>query len=217
LNKRLRQEERTRKLLLDIYRDLIGAYGYREKWFGASLDEVVIGAVLTQHTNWANVETALAGLRAQGLLSLSQLADLQSEALAEIIRPVGYHRQKAPRLIDIARHLIRDPIPQNPQDLRAYLLSLKGIGAETADCILLYGCHIPVFVIDAYTIRVFARMGFCAQSIRYQELQAWFMAHLQPDLKLYSEYHALIISLAKHACLKTPRCEVCPISRHCRG
>lgn len=203
------------KLLHRIYRILLEEYGYRHKWYGDSSDEVIIGAILTQNTNWSNVEKSLANLRAENLLSLKSISLLQPSELAPVIRPSGYHNQKGQRLINIAKSLSKDVLPTDPDDLRKYLLSLKGIGPETADCIMLYAYGIPIFVIDAYTIRIFSRLGQCSPKVTYHELQKWFMQYLKPDVKLYGEFHALLINLAKTACLTKPKCSICPLQKLC--
>jgi len=207
---------KTRELLLKIYHILLHAYGYRNKWFGDTRAEIIIGAILTQNTNWLNVEKSLINLRNARLLSLSELSKLQAQALAELIKPSGYHNQKAQRLIDIAGKLLSDELPTDFAGRRKYLLSLKGLGPETADCILLYADSIPVFVIDAYTVRIFSRLGLCPEKVKYHDLQKWFTDHLPTDLKLFQEYHALLIKLAKTACLKKPRCSLCPLSAMCQ-
>lgn len=203
------------KQLLIIYHILLNEYGLRNKWFGETADEIIIGAILTQNTNWLNVEKALANLRKDDLLSLTKIAGMDASDLAVYIRPSGYHNQKSSRLISIAQSLTTDDIPAEPEAFRKYLLSLKGIGPETADCILLYAYEIPVFVIDAYTIRIYSRLGFCADNVKYHDLQAWFMHALPSDTKLFNEYHALIIKHAKEHCQKKPLCIKCPLADIC--
>jgi len=205
------------KLLHRIYQILSEEFGYTHKWYGDTKDEIIIGAILTQNTNWTNVEKALANLRALNLLSLPALAGMKPEKLAPIIRPAGYHNQKATRLISIAKSLIKDTLPAKPDELRKYLLSLKGLGPETVDCIMLYAYGHPYFVIDAYTIRIFSRMGLCLDKVTYHELQDWFMQYLEPDVTLYSEFHALLIKLAKTTCLKKPKCTICPVQEFCNA
>jgi endonuclease-3 related protein len=204
------------KLLLNIYDTLLTEYGYRHKWYGDTKDEIIIGAILTQNTNWSNVEKALANLRDRNLLSLNTLSQMQPDELAPIIRPSGYHNQKAQRLIEISQSLTQDVLPSQPTELRKYLLSLKGIGNETADCIMLYAYGHPYFVIDAYTIRIFSRLGLCSDKVTYSQLQSWFMQYLKPDVTLYSEFHALLINLAKKACNKKPKCTLCPLKDICK-
>jgi endonuclease III related protein len=203
------------KLLHRIYQILQEEYGYRHKWYGDSPDEIIIGAILTQNTNWSNVEKALANLRDKNLLSLPALAKLQPSELAPVIRPSGYHNQKAARLISVAQSFTTDTIPAEPEEFRKYLLSLKGIGPETADCILLYAYNIPIFVIDAYTIRIFSRLGLCSPNVAYHQLQDWLMQYLEKDVSLYSEFHALLINLAKTACQTKPKCSLCPLQDFC--
>lgn len=203
------------KFLHKVYRILLEEYGYRNKWYGDTKDEIIIGAILTQNTNWLNVEKALANLRSLNLLSLPSIAKMNPEKLAFLIRPSGYHNQKANRLISVANSLTTDILPDKPDELRFYLLSLKGIGPETADCIMLYAYGYPYFVIDAYTTRIFSRMGLCSETVSYQKLQSWFMQYLEPDIKVYSEFHALLINLAKSACLKAPKCPGCPLQELC--
>lgn len=203
------------KHLLKIYQLLLYEYGLRNKWFGETADEIIIGAILTQNTNWLNVEKALANLRADHLLLLPSISKMQPDKLAEYIRPAGYPNQKAARLISIALALTNDALPQEPFEFRKYLLALNGIGPETADCILLYAHEIPVFVIDAYTIRIFSRLGLCSDRAKYHDLQAWFMQFLPADTKLYNEYHALIIKHAKEHCSKKPKCSDCPLIALC--
>jgi endonuclease III related protein len=203
------------KLLHRIYRILLEEYGHRHKWYGDTADEIIIGAILTQNTNWTNVEKALANLRDRNLISLAGLAIIKPEELALVIRPSGYHNQKALRLISTAQALTADILPPDPDDLRRYLLSLKGLGPETADCIMLYAYGIPIFVIDAYTIRIFSRLGLCSETVKYRQLQDWFMQYLEKDVSLYSEFHALLIKLAKTACLKKPKCSLCPLQEFC--
>lgn len=203
------------KLLHRIYRILLEEYGHRHKWYGDTADEIIIGAILTQNTNWTNVERALANLRNRNLISLARLAIIKPEELALVIRPSGYHNQKALRLISTAQALTADILPPDPDDLRRYLLSLKGLGPETADCIMLYAYGIPIFVIDAYTIRIFSRLGLCSETVKYRQLQDWFMQYLEKDVSLYSEFHALLIKLAKTACLKKPKCSLCPLQEFC--
>jgi len=206
---------KTSEFLLNIYHILLQAYGYRNKWFGDTRDEIIIGAILTQNTNWLNVEKSLSNLRNANLLSLSEISKLPIQALAQQIKPSGYHNQKAQRLIEIAGKLLTDELPTDFAGRRKYLLSLKGLGPETTDCILLYADQIPVFVIDAYTIRIFSRLGLCSDKVKYHDLQHWFCVHLPEDLKLYQEFHALLIKLAKTACLKKPRYSLCPLQALC--
>ena len=203
------------KTLLNIFQRLQSAYGAMHKWWSESKDEIIIGAILTQNTNWNNVEKALANLRSQALLSLIALSQTKAEALAELIRPSGYHNHKSQRLIDVSTAIITYDHSLEMSVFRDFLLSLKGIGPETADSILLYAYRLPIFVIDAYTIRIFSRLGFCSETVTYHALQAWFEQYLQRDYALYSEYHALLIQHAKTSCRKRPLCLLCPLNDIC--
>lgn len=203
------------KHLLQIYQILFEEFGPQHWWPAETRDEVIIGAVLTQNTNWTNVEKAIANLKAQKLLSLAALAKSKADQVAKCIRPSGYYNQKAERLILVSKALAGYQTPESQAEFRAFLLSLKGIGPETADSILLYAYKIPVFVVDAYTKRIFSRLGLCRADSRYNEVQNLFMNHLQRDAQLYNEYHALLVRLAKLSCRKQPICQTCPVQELC--
>ena len=205
----------TRALLLRIYQILLKEYGYCHKWFGEAPDEIIIGAFLVQNTNWQNVEIALDNLRRSSLLSLVAISGMSPGDLIPYIRPAGFYRQKAPRLISIAETLNNEPLPDCPSELRRFLLSLKGLGYETTDCLMLYVYGHPYFVIDAYTLRIFSRLGLCSPHEKYHPLQNWFHENLPLDIQLFREFHALLIKLAKTSCLKTPRCAACPLQQLC--
>ena len=205
----------TETRLQEIYDLLSAEYGRRNKWWSDSIDEIVIGAILTQNTNWLNVEKALANLRLANLISLPDLAKVDASDILQHVRPSGYHNQKSKVLIGVSQAILSYQGSITIAEMRPWLLSLKGIGPETADSILLYAYRLPIFVIDAYTIRIFSRLGFCAAKISYHELQAWFMQYLPEDTDLYREYHALLISHAKAFCLKKPRCTGCPLAAIC--
>ncbi|MDD2229754.1 MAG: endonuclease [Candidatus Cloacimonetes bacterium] len=205
----------TTKRLQEIFELLCAEHGRRNKWWSESIDEIIIGAILTQNTNWLNVEKSLTNLRAAEKLGMVALAKADAVEIAELIRPSGYHNKKSRVLIDVSQAISNYQGTYNTADFRHWLLSLKGIGPETADSILLYGYRLPIFVIDAYTIRIFSRLGLCSAKISYHELQHWFMQHLLPDTDLYREYHALLISHAKAFCLKKPKCAACPLVAIC--
>ncbi len=208
--------------LQKIYHRLEAAYGDLNWWPADSPFEVAIGAILTQNTNWQNVEKAIANLRAAGALSLHTLAALDPEQLQQLIRPSGYFRQKSERLQLLCRHLLaqhgsietllRQPLPA----AREELLQLKGIGPETADSILLYAGEHPSFVVDAYTRRIFARLGLLSGTESYAQIRELFMHNLPNQSQLFNQYHALIVAHAKRHCLKHPRCQDCPLAQDCR-
>jgi len=209
--------------LLRIYQTLLSAYGPQGWWPGESAFEVVLGAVLTQNTAWGNVERALDNLKRVGVLSPSGLCGLGQEALEQLLRPAGTYRVKAARVRALLDYLERahggDLAGLAAGDLEAVrreLLSVPGIGPETADSILLYAAGRPTFVIDAYTRRFVGRLGLAGEQSPYEELRALFMDHLPADPALYNEYHALIVRHGKERCrARQPRCSGCPVEPEC--
>lgn len=201
-----------------FYDALAVHFGPTDWWPGETPFEIAVGAILTQNTAWTNVERAIANLKAANALDPGALLALTDDAVHELVRPAGFFRVKATRLKHFCRHLVdryggdmarlaARPMP----DLREELLSLHGIGPETADDILLYACKKPVFVVDAYTRRIFSRHGLCRPDIGYDALQELFEAHLPRDVHVYSEYHGLIVFAGKEFCRRRPRCEGCPL------
>jgi len=206
--------------LLALYGALRGAAGHRGWWPGKTRLEIILGAILTQNTAWANVVKALAALRREGMLKPGALRSVPEEQLGMLIRPSGYFRQKARkitafiRLLDdrysgsLARMACRDT-----PALREDLLSVWGIGPETADSILLYAFRRPVFVVDAYTIRVLSRHGCIPEKADYAEVQQLMMNSLPPDEPLYNDFHAQFVWVGHHFCRPIPRCAGCPLAR----
>ncbi|NOY13554.1 MAG: endonuclease III domain-containing protein, partial [Deltaproteobacteria bacterium] len=182
-----------------------------------------IGAILTQNTNWSNVEKAIANLRAADALTCPAICNLSQDNLEKLIRPSGFFRQKAERLQRFSGYL-RDNyqghlellLQQPLEPLRSELLTQKGIGPETADSILLYAGGHPSFVIDTYTGRLFNRLGLFEGTEKYAPMRSFFMAHLPADAALFNEYHALIVIHGKEHCRKRPRCPGCPLEKICR-
>lgn len=182
-----------------------------------------MGAVLTQNTNWTNVTKAIDALKSAELLSYESLTAVPVEILAEKIRPSGYYNLKAKRLKNLLA-LIQKNYNNNLDDLlnapieilRQDLISVQGIGPETADSIILYAAEQPVFVVDAYTHRILSRHNFiCEEGTNYDEIQALFMDTLPVDPKMYNEYHALIVKTGKEYCRKkNPCCEICPLQEY---
>jgi endonuclease III related protein len=204
---------------LRVYHRLADHYGPQGWWPGGSGLEMMVGAVLTQNTNWSNVEKAIRNLKGAGLLSLSSLRELSVDLLAEYIRPSGYYNIKARRLKNLLQ-MIDDEyegevaflFEDSLENSRENLLSVKGVGPETADSILLYAAGKPIFVIDTYTHRVFSRHGLVAEENDYHTLQQEFMDSLPEDVPLFNEYHALIVAVAKEFCVKKKgRCSECPL------
>jgi len=202
-----------------IYQKLYSSFGHQHWWPAKSPFEVMVGAILTQNTNWANVEKAIRNLKKHRVLFPKGLYGLTEKQLAELIRPAGYYNVKARRLREFLTFLFREyhgsvrkMFSVDARRLRQQLLCVNGIGPETADSILLYALKKPVFVIDAYTRRIFSRHKFVSEGAGYDELQNLFMDYLKTDTKLFNEYHALIVRLGKGFCLKNkPRCAVCPL------
>jgi len=203
---------------MQMYRLMLDHRGPQNWWPADTELEVMIGAVLTQNTNWGNVEKAIRELRRHGMLSVAALAEAEASELARLIRPAGYFNVKAARLKNLV-YFIRDRyggdlqemLEEETENLRRSLLSINGIGPETADSILLYAAGRPVFVIDAYTRRILARHGICSPRAGYEEVQNLLSSNLPASPELFNEFHALIVAVGKHYCRKQPRCELCPL------
>jgi endonuclease-3 related protein len=206
-------------LLKEVYRRLLDAFGPQHWWPGESPFEMTVGAVLTQNTSWQNVERAIRNLREVGVMEPHALDALDDLALQELIRPAGYFRVKAKRLRSFVRFLVEryggslEAMFRTPlATLREELLAIHGVGKETADSILLYAGSLPVFVVDAYTHRIFARHGWIGFDADYDQIQDYFQSSLPDDASMYNEFHALLVRLGKDYCRKTgPRCEECPL------
>lgn len=203
---------------------LLARHGPQHWWPGETPFEVMVGAVLTQNTAWGNVEKAIARLKAADALACPAMLALADHELAELIRPAGYFNVKAKRLKALCAFLAERGVADAPErlagqgslpELRRDLLAVHGIGEETADSILLYALGLPSFVVDAYTRRTFGRLGLLAGSERYGEIQRRFEARLPRDVRLYNEYHALIVRLGKEHCRPRPRCADCPLQALC--
>lgn len=211
-----------RRRLLRIYERLRAAYGAQGWWPGQTPFEVCLGAILTQNTSWTNAEGALAQLRRRGLVSYRALRQVPPTRLAPLIRPSGYFNLKARRVSAFLSFLGREyggrvasMRREAPRALRAKLLGVRGIGPETADSIVLYAAGLPLFVVDAYTRRIFARLGIISGREAYDVVQALFMNSLPGDAGLYNDYHAQIVRLAKEACRRRPLCGRCPLETLC--
>lgn len=203
----------------EIHDRLLDHYGPQQWWPGQSPFEVMVGAILVQNTNWKNVEKAITNLREHGLLEPHALFETPQEELAELIRPAGYYRIKARRLHNLLCLVVEQydghldaMFATGVHSLREELLGVNGVGPETADSILLYAGNLPVFVIDTYTHRIMARHGWVEFEIDYHGLQEHFESHLEQDVKLYNEYHALLVRLGHLHCRKTPKCDGCPLA-----
>ena len=217
----MEKSEENNNLFLRVYDRLYAHYGPQSWWPGESNLEVMVGAVLTQNTNWTNVEKALANLKNSDQLSFSCLHNMPIEELAEYIRPAGYYNIKARRLKNLFQ-MIEDEyegeitflFEDSLDGSRENLLRVKGVGPETADAILLYAAKKPAFVIDTYTHRVFSRHELVEEDTDYYSLQQEFLDSLPEDVALFNEFHALIVAVAKEFCKKKkPRCSNCPLQR----
>lgn len=207
------------EILIRTYRKLYKFYGPQGWWPGRSRFEIIVGAILTQNTAWANVEKAIKHIRASGnLASPSKIASLSHKELARMIRPAGYYNVKAVRLKNFTsflasrynRSLNKLSKAETPL-LRQELLGINGIGPETCDSILLYAFGRPSFVVDAYTRRVFSRHGLFPEDLSYDSIRALFMKNLPSSEKIFNEYHALIVRTGKDYCKTVPQCTECPL------
>jgi endonuclease-3 related protein len=218
-----RVRHRPEAVLPEVFRRLLARHGPQRWWPGETPFEVAVGAVLTQNTAWTNVEKAIATLKGAGALDPGSILALSHERLAAMLRPAGYFNVKARRLASLVRFLVDeaggDPTRLATGDLartRQRLLEVPGVGRETADSILLYAAGRPIFVVDAYTRRVFGRIGVVDPLADYDEIRAAFEGVLPPDAAMFNEYHALIVAHGKGTCRKRPRCGECELVDLCR-
>jgi len=202
--------------LFEAYRRLQRAFGPQGWWPGETPFEVMVGAVLTQNTNWGNVECALTRLKARNLLDARRLQACPPNRLAALIRPAGCYNVKARRLRALLAWLDgRGPADfrgRRTENLRAELLSVKGIGRETADSILLYALNRRIVVVDAYARRVLSRHGWAEDDADYDDLRRRIESSLPPSVRVYNEFHALIVRVGKEHCRSRPRCDGCPLA-----
>jgi endonuclease-3 related protein len=209
----------ARSALRGFYARLEAAYGPQHWWPGETPTEIVIGAILTQNTAWRNVERAVANLRHAGLLDFAALRDVNEGRLSELIKPAGTFRVKAARLKAFVDHLWQrhggslDSLHRGELEAsRSELLSIHGIGPETADAILLYAADRPSFVVDAYTIRILRRHFVIEGRPSYESVRQLFHAALPADAQMFNEYHALLVAVGKLHCRKTAQCDGCPLA-----
>lgn len=206
-------------MLKSIYQKLYSHFGPQYWWPAKTPFEVMAGAILTQNTSWSNVEKAIANLKKHRVLTPQKLRKIPQKKLALLIKPAGYYNIKAGRLkafVDFLfkyyRGKIRHMLHTDIAVLRRQLLSVRGIGPETADSILLYALEKPIFVVDAYTKRILSRHKLVKEDAAYDEVQKLFSHNLKKGVKLFNEYHALLVKLGKDFCHKTkPKCALCPL------
>jgi len=214
--------QKISQALQNIYHQLMARYGPQHWWPAQEPFEVIVGAILTQSAAWGNVEKAIANLKAAKALSPNTLRQLPLTEVATLIRPCGYYNAKALKLKSFAHWLgeyyndnLSELFANNIDPLRQQLLSIHGIGQETADSIILYAANKPIFVIDAYTRRIINRISLAPDSNSYTAYQALFMDNLPTDTRLFNEYHALLVRLAKDVCRKHPLCQRCCLNNIC--
>ncbi|MCW8963991.1 MAG: endonuclease III domain-containing protein [Gammaproteobacteria bacterium] len=203
-----------------VYQHLLKHHGSQDWWPGDTPFEIMVGAILTQNTAWSNVEKAIANLKVADCLDAATIVALPHDDLAEMLRPSGYFNIKTRRLQAFCEWLLAQGGEQavaeyDTEAMRDALLEVYGVGPETADDIVLYAFHRPVFVIDAYTRRIFSRLGIISGDEGYEELRGRFESTLKGKAKLYNEYHALIVMHGKDVCRVKPRCHACVFTDKC--
>jgi len=206
--------------LTEIYELLFERFGQQRWWPGETQFEIITGAILTQNTNWGNVEKAIGNLKSAKLLTAERLQDIEVSELAEHIRAAGYYNIKARRLKSFVQWLfdncngeLTELESVDTEQLRRELLGIKGIGRETADSILLYAFDRKIFVVDAYTARVAFRHGLIEPDADYEQLRELFESNLPEDVQLFNEYHALLVRVGKEFCKRKARCSGCPLEK----
>ena len=211
-------------ILEGIYQRLMAEYGPQRWWPGETPFEVIIGAILTQSTAWTNVEKAINNLKTAGVMSPSGILEIPVAELALLIKPSGYYNAKAKKLKAFVHYLgayhnnnLNRMLTLETSTLRQELLTVYGIGEETADSIILYAAGKPVFVIDAYTKRIISRIGLLPADGEYGVYQKYFTDNLNTDVNLFNEYHALLVNLGKSVCRKIPVCFKCCLYDMCRN
>ncbi len=209
---------RFSRQFLRIYKTLYTTFGPQHWWPGDAPFEIMIGAILTQNTNWRNVSKAIDNIKNMELMDPKELLK-HRRMIPELIRPSGFYKLKSKRLIAFLKYFVknyngvaREMKKRKTETLRNELLNIPGIGYETADSILLYANARPVFVIDAYTRRIFSRHRIIEYNQPYDEIRHFFESNLPRSVKLYNEYHALLVRLGKDFCKKNePLCDTCPL------
>lgn len=211
-----------RKKLLKLYDDLYAEYGELNWWPAETPFEIIIGAILGQATAWGNAAKAINNLKAANVLDPKGMSQLSQDELERLILPSGYYRAKAKKVRAFLTHLqayhnnqLNSLFDQELPTLREELLSIYGIGEETADCILLYAAKKPSFVVDTYTYRLFERLGWFTGKFHYGRLRGIFMENLPHDRQMFNQYHALIVRHGARVCQKTPQCDKCMLRSQC--
>lgn len=212
---------RNNQKLLDIYQILFDFFGPQGWWPGDSKFEILVGAVLTQNTSWKNVEKSIKNLKEKNLLTFEKMANMDERELAMAIKSSGFYNQKAKRLKNLLIAIVstygsfEEFLKIGTDEARKFLLSQKGIGKETADSIILYAMERPVFVVDAYTFRIFERFGFKTDR-DYDRIREEIEEAFKYDVSKLKEFHALLVELGKNKCKKIPICNECPLNKLCQ-
>ncbi len=213
--------ESRRELVEELYERLLEFHGPQHWWPGDGWFEVMVGAVLTQAASWKNVEMALENLKAAGALSPASIRRMDGDELAALLYPSGYYHSKAKKLKSLAQFVgdrfsdsLEGMKEMDVRRLREELLSVYGIGQETADAILLYAIEKPRFVVDNYTKRILSRIG-AIEGASYSVIQRLFEERLTPDAEKYSEYHALLVRHGNSVCMTKPACDRCCLANLC--
>jgi len=217
----------SKRLLLlnpyELYTFLLSNFGSQHWWPAETPFEVIVGTILTQQTTWKNVEKAIENLKSSHVLNLWKISNLPLWELEVYVKSTGFYRQKARRLKGICRYIcseyngsLKDLFNQETSSLRVELLSLNGIGPETADSIILYAAEKPSFVIDAYTKRICERLQL-TDELDYESLKRFFENSLPENVEIYKEFHALIVELGKNYCKTKPVCKNCPLNKKCKS
>ena len=211
---------RTSDTLTAMYDAMVQRFGRQDWWPGDGPLEVCVGAILTQNTNWTNVQKAIANLKAAGVMGVAAMDGLDVASLAELIRPAGYYNRKAGRLKNFLRAVAAEwggdlaafldrPVPA----LREDLLAINGIGRETADSIILYAAGKPTFVVDAYTARIGVRHRLFDAESDYDAIKEVFESALPDRAELFNDYHAQLVTVGKTFCRpRNPKCDACPLN-----
>jgi endonuclease III related protein len=217
--------KKINKKLMELYDLMFEKMGSRHWWPAETRFEVIVGAILTQFVSWKNVTTAIDNLKREDLLSIEGICNVDITKLEELIKSTRFYKQKAKKLKVFCTHVryqyggdLELFFNKELYELRKELLSLYGIGKETADCIVLYAAEKPIFVVDAYTKRIFHQLGLFKEDISYDAMQKYFMEHLESGVVLFNEYHAQIDGIGSHYCFgKNPKCDECPLSVVCKS
>ncbi len=212
-------EENLKDKLLELYHQLQAEHGNLRWWPADTPFEVALGAILTQATAWRNVEKAIDNLKSADAFTPEQIHAISQDKLEELLHPSGYFRMKSKKVRAFVNHIVQRPFKimfeQSVNDLRKELISIYGVGPETADSIILYAAEKPSFVVDTYTYRLISRLGWIEGNFHYERLRSLFMDNLPHDVVLFNEYHALVVRHGARVCKKTPDCESCCLQSVC--